>query len=244
MRRLPCRGTLLNTATVLLGAVVGLVVGRFIPASAQEVALTGLGLVTIGMGIRMFLLSTNVLIVAIAVGLGGALGHLMGISVALAHFAEWARQQVGGGSRFNEALITTSVLYCVGPMTVMGCIQDALENKIELLALKSTMDGIVALFFAAALGPDGVALLVTAVVVLVVQGGITLAAGRLKFLADDPRLLAEMSGAGGPILLAVGFGLANIKKIPTEVFLPALALAPIIAWAFTRFERREAKASS
>lgn len=237
MKRIPCRGTLLNTATVFVGAVIGLAVGRFVPSSAQEFALTGLGLVTIGMGIRMFLLSTNILIVAIAVGLGGALGHLMGLSVGLANFAEWARQQIGGGGRFNEALITTSVLYCVGPMTVMGCIQDALENKIELLALKSTMDGIVALFFAAALGPDGVALLVTAVVVLVVQGGITLAASRLKFLADDPYLLSEMSAAGGPILLAIGFGLANIKKIPTEVFLPALILAPMLAIAFRRLER-------
>lgn len=237
MSRLPFRGTLLNTATILVGASIGLLLGELLPEAAQKVVLSGLGLVTIGMGIRMFLMSSSVVVVALAIALGGLTGYLLGFSELLERFADWARSTIGGGNRFNDGLITTSVLYCVGPMTLLGCMQDGLEGKIDLLALKSTLDGIVAVFFAAALGRDGVALFVTAGVVLVFQGALTLVAQKLRPLADDQSIINDLSSTGGVMLLAIGLGLAEVKRFPTEDFLPALLFAPLVALAMKRLTK-------
>lgn len=239
-RPLPFRGTLLNAATVFVGGLLGVAAGAGLSDDLLSIALTGLGLVTIGMGLRLFFQSRQVLIVAAAIALGGVIGELVGIDSGLNAFAEWAKQGLGGQGRFSEAIVVTTVLFCIGPMTVLGCIQDGLEGKIELLSLKSLMDGIAAFFFAAALGPG---VLVTAGVVLMVQGTLTAMAGFLKPIADDEGLLAELSGVGGPILLAIGLGLVEIKKIPSENFLPALILGPALVIA-TRRWTRSAKAAT
>lgn len=231
------RGTFLNTATVAAGALLGLAVGRFTPPAAQETAIAGLGLVTTGLAIRMFLQSRNPLAVAGAIALGGVLGMLLGFDTGLHRFADWAKATSGGGGRFSEAVVTTTVLFCVGPMTLLGCLQDGLEGRSELLSLKSTMDGVAAFFFAAALGPG---VLVTAVVVLVFQGALTLMARRLRRLAEREDLMAEISGAGGAILLATGLGLLGIKSLPTANYLPALLLAPLFALTLAKLESRKA----
>lgn len=235
MSAMPLRGTLLNASTVAVGALIGLAIGKGLPQAYLTIALSGLGLVTVGMGLKLFLESKNVLVVALAIGLGGVLGALVGIDHGLAAFAEWARGLLGGSGTFNEGLITTSVLFCVGPMTLLGCIQDGVERKIDLLALKSIMDGIGAVFFAATLGAG---VLVTAVVVLFVQGTLTLMAGRLKVLVKRPELMAETSAAGGCILIAIGLGLLRVLKLPSENFLPALILAPLFAMGFIGLQTR------
>ena len=172
---LPMRGTLLNTATVAVGACVGWALGARVPDAAMQVALSALGLVTVGIGVKMFLESKNVLVLAFALSVGGVIGLLIGVQTGLESFAEWARVSLGplASGRFTEAVVTTSILFCIGPMTLLGCLQDGLEGKIELLAIKSTLDGIGAVFFAAALGPG---VLLTALIVLVFQGALTLAA--------------------------------------------------------------------
>lgn len=220
------RGTLLNTVTVLAGGLLGWGVGSRLPEAYKEIALAGLGLVTVGMGIKMFLASKNVLVVAGAIALGGVLGLAIGIHEAFAHLAGWIKGAFGvhdqGG--FVDVMITTSVLYCVGPMTLLGCMQDRLEKRIDLLALKSTMDGIAAVFFGAISGP---AMVATAAVVLVFQTALTVAAKPLKPLGDDEEMLADLTGSGGVMLMGTGLGLLAIKALPVANYLPALALAPL-----------------
>lgn len=220
------RGTLLNTVTVAWGALIGLGVGKIIPHEYQVIALSGLGLVTAGIGVKMFLQSKNVIVVVAAIALGGVIGLALGIQHGLDAFAEWARLTLGGSpGSFNEGLITTSVLFCVGPMTLLGCLQDGLEGKIELLAIKSTLDGIAAIFFAAALGAG---VLVTAVVVLVVQGTLTLLAKPLRRFAGDQELMDDISSAGGVLMMGIGLGLLQIKKLDMATYLPALVLVPLL----------------
>jgi uncharacterized membrane protein YqgA involved in biofilm formation len=232
------RGTLLNTATVAVGATVGLLAGKLIPASYQQVALTGLGLVTVGMGVRMFLKTHNTLVPAVSIAVGGILGLALGIHAGIDGFASWAKSHLGGDlGRFNEGLITSFVLFCIGPMTLLGCMEDALEKKIELLALKSTMDGIAAVFLAAAFGAG---VLVTAGLLFVFQGLLTLLAARLKPLADNPLMLDELTAAGGAILMGIGIGLIGLKDLHTANYLPALAIAPLVALGFSKVERRAA----
>ncbi len=233
------RGTLLNTATVTVGGLAGLALSSYVPANYEQVALTGLGLVVVGLGIKMFLETKNILIIAASVALGGIIGLALGLSAGLDAFAEWARHSLGGGGHFNEAIITTSILFCVGPMTLLGCMQDGIEGKIELLAIKSTLDGIAAFFFAATLGAG---VLVTAIVLLVVQTLLTLLAKRLQNFAKDEELIAEASAAGGTMMMAIGLGLLEIKKIATPNYLPALVLAPLFVLIGRRMTLRKAAA--
>ena len=221
------KGTLLNTATVAVGSVLGLLVGTALPATLAPVAIGALGLVTVGMGLKMFLAARNPVIVAGALVVGGVLGTLLGLPPGLEFFAELLKKSVGGGGSFVEGFVTASVLFCVGPMTILGCIEDGLTGRSETLQLKATLDGVAAFFFATGLG---IGILFSALSVLVVQGAITLLAHPLRPLRDRPEALAELTGVGGTILLAIGLGLLEIKKLPTANFLPALVLAPAAAW--------------
>jgi uncharacterized protein len=219
------RGTLLNTATVLIGGLLGWMIGERAPEQYQTVALSGLGLVTVGIGVKMFLASKNALIVAVAIALGGILGLTMGIQAGLEAFGAWAQGAFGGAGRFSEAIVVTSILFCVGPMTLLGCLQDGLEGKIDLLAVKSTLDGVAALFFAAAMGPG---VLVTAGVVLVFQSVLTFSSRALRPLARDEEMLGELTAAGGAMMLGIGLGLLEIVRLPMANYLPALAIAPLV----------------
>ncbi|MEA2552851.1 MAG: uncharacterized protein QOJ65_1027 [Fimbriimonadaceae bacterium] len=175
------RGTLLNTATVAAGASLGLVVGAGVPVQYQQIALSGIGLVSFGVGVKLFFQSKNVLYVAGAIALGGILGTALGIQNGLEAVSTWMRSMVGGGAHFNDGLIGASLLFCVGPVTLLGCIKDGLEGDIELLSLKSTMDGVTAFFLATAFGRDGgFGVLMSAAVILVFQGALTLAARPLR----------------------------------------------------------------
>jgi len=222
------KGTLLNTATVAVGSTIGYTAGQFIPHQYGDVAITGLGLVVSLIGVKMFFQTRNAVVPIAAIVCGGLLGTLLGIAPGLETFAHFIKTTVGGGSHFTEGLITTSVIFCVGPMTLLGCLQDALEGKIELLTLKSTLDGISSVFFAASLG-EGV--LASAFVVLFVQGAITLTARPLKKFAQDEELVAESTAVGGALMLGIGLNVLNIKTIHSETYLPALVFAPLFSSA-------------
>ena len=222
--KIPMKGTLLNAVLIALGALIGLSAGRFFSPEIKQLVIPVLGLCNVLFAVKMFFKGDDILITVGAVVIGGIVGSLLKLDVGLDMFAEWARTMVGGSGRFNEGLITTSVLYCVGPVTLMGCMNDGLTGDLELLKLKSVLDGTSAVFFAAALG-SGV--LVTAGVVLLFQGALTLGARFMAPLAKVPGAVDEMSAVGGVMLLAIGLGLADIKHFPVAVLLPALAIAPL-----------------
>lgn len=214
---------MLNTATVAAGSLVGLALGHAIPTSWQSVALTALGLVNMALGVKMFFSCRNVLVVAAALALGGILGAALGISPAVNALAEYLQRVFGFHGQFAGGLVTASVLFCVGPMTLLGCIQDAVHGESDLLRLKSLLDGIASVFLAATLG---LGVLVSAVVVLLFQGGLTLIGARLQSLAQDETLLAEITATGGAMILAIGLNLADVKHIAVETYLPAMLLVP------------------
>jgi len=229
------KGTLLNTVTVAVGATAGALLGDHVPLAYKTIVLSGLGLVTMGIGVKLFLQSKNIPVVAAAIALGGIVGTAIGIQNGIEAFGLWAKGAVGGGGQFVEAVVTSSVLFCVGPTTLLGCIQDGLEGKIELLALKSTMDMFAAMFLAATLGWG---VLLSAAVVLVFQGALTLLALPLRPLANDEALLAEVSGTGGAMMLAIGLSLLEIKQLPTANYLPAIFIAPALIALGRRFTRK------
>lgn len=235
---MPFRGALLNTLTVLLGSLLGLGVGTWLPASLQSVAMSGIGLVTVGIGIKMFLETKNVLVIAAAIALGGVIGKSIGIDVGLETMSEAVRTRFGGADHaFNEGLVGAVILFCVGPMTIMGCIQDGIERRIDLLSLKSLLDGVSSVFLAAASQSYGQGVLASAAFVLLVQSTLTALARPLKPLVKNPNVVAEATAAGGAMLVAIGLGLLKVQmveKVHSEVYLPALVLAPAFAALFEK----------
>jgi uncharacterized membrane protein YqgA involved in biofilm formation len=132
-----------------------------------------------------------------------------------------------GSARFIRGFLTASLLFCVGPMTILGAIQDGLTGNYELLAVKSVLDGFAALAFSSTLG---VGVLFSSVIILIYQGGISLLAGQLSAIVTDP-MMAEMTATGGVILMGLSLSsLLEIKKIRVGNFIPALAIAPLIVW--------------
>ncbi|HNB35207.1 MAG TPA: DUF554 domain-containing protein [Anaerolineales bacterium] len=140
--------------------------------------------------------------------------------------------ETGSGSRFVRGFMVASLLFCVGPMTILGSIQDGLTGDYNLLAVKSTLDGFASIAFASTLG---IGVLFSSLVVLFFQGGISLMAGLLSSIISDP-MMNEMTATGGVILLGLAVSnLLEIKKIRVGNFLPALAIAPLIVWVLGKF---------
>jgi hypothetical protein len=227
-------GTLLNVATVLVGTVIGLLIGSRMRPRMQESLVTGLGfftvLIAISMGIRIFTdpaaLPGDDLAVLAAVLIGVAIGELLRIHDGLEWLGGWFQRRLARSerpSRISEGFVTASLVFCVGPLTILGSLENGLTGDLRLLAIKSLLDGVASIAFAAALGP-GVAL--SALTVLLVQGSIAGGAFLLRDVMDAPTILA-ITAAGGVILLGVALRLLDLRAVRVANFLPALLLAPI-----------------
>jgi uncharacterized membrane protein YqgA involved in biofilm formation len=222
-------GTFINVGTVLLGTLIGTVAGSRLPKGLQERVLAGLGLVTLVIGVDLALAwrDTSPLYVLGGVLLGGLVGEAIGIEDALARLGDRLQRYTAKGSpesTVSEAFFTASLLFCVGPLTVVGAIQDGLTGDYEALATKALLDGFAAIAIAASLGP-GVAF--AAITVLIVQGGISLAAGLFdSILAEGSEALAALTSAGGVLIIGISLKLLDLKDVRVGNFLPALVLAP------------------
>lgn len=233
-------GTVINVVTVLVGGTLGTLLGNRLPERMRETIMHALGLLTIVIGIQLSLETANVLIVLGSLMLGGLLGELLGIENGIDQIGLWLERRTGSiesssgdgatnesgtsATTFSHAFLTASLVFCVGPMTVLGSIQDGLSGDYSLLAVKSTMDGFASLAFASTLGPG---VIFSALTVLMYQGALTLGAGWANAILTDP-MIAEMTATGGVLMLALGLGLLKIKRIRAGNLLPAIAFAPII----------------
>lgn len=224
-------GTILNVITVSIGGGLGTVFGDRLPARVRESVLSALGLFTIAIGLKMALDSQNSLIILGSALLGGLLGEWWRIDDRLNGLGGWLENRFARGgtqaetARFVKGFVSASLVFCVGPMTVMGAIQDGLTGDFQLLAIKSVMDGFVALAFAAS---TGIGVMFSAVVVLVFQGALSLLAAQAQVLLTEP-MIREMTAAGGLLIMGIGVGvLLELRPIRVANYLPALVIAPAI----------------
>jgi len=237
-------GTIINIITVLIGGTLGLLFGARLPDRLKNTVIAGMGLFTTAIGIQMFLDTENPLIVLGALLIGALLGEWWRIEDGLQNLGRILEERFTSipdpasgisaptSTNFVRGFLTASLLFCVGPMTILGSIQDGLTGNYELLAVKSVLDGFAALAFASTLG---VGVLFSTLVILVFQGGISLLAVQLNALVTTP-MLNEMTATGGVILMGLAVSsLLEIKKIRTGNFLPALAVAPLIVWILSFF---------
>jgi uncharacterized protein len=219
-------GTFINVGTVVVGCLIGVTIGARLPEQMRNTVLNGLGLVTSLVGVQMALGTTNILIALGALLLGAVCGELLRLEEMLQRLGQWlqAKFSSGGRSTFAEGFVTASLVFCIGPMAILGSIQDGLSGDYKVLAVKSLLDGFASIAFSASLG-WGVALSV--VPLFLYQGSITLFAGILCQLLSEP-MIAEMTATGGLIIVGIGLKLLRIKELRLASFLPALAIAPLI----------------
>ncbi len=229
-------GTLLNIITVILGSLLGLLLAGRFPERVRQTIVSGLGLFTFGLGVQMFLKTDNILIVLGSLLIGALLGEWWRIEDGLQALGRLLESKfMRGGSteqqRFVRGFLTASLLFCVGPMAILGSVDAGLTGNIQILAVKATLDGFASLAFASSLG---VGVLFSILPLLVYQGGITLLAGQVQAIVSAP-MMNEMSATGGLILMAIAVSsLLELKPIRTGNYLPALLIAPalvaLLAW--------------
>ncbi len=228
-------GTLLNVVTVLIGGILGTLLGNRLPERTRHTIMNGLGLMTLVIGISMGLQSNNILIPMFSVLLGGILGEWWRLEDRLEGIGRWLEDRLGARLGSTEersvtrAFVTASLVFCVGPMTVLGSIQDGLTGDYQLLAIKSLLDAFAALSFAAALGPG---VILASLTVLIVQGGIAGAAmllgSALGEVTRQTPWVVEMTATGGVLILGIGLLLLDLRRIRVANLLPAIVIAPLI----------------
>jgi uncharacterized membrane protein YqgA involved in biofilm formation len=230
-------GTFLNIAAVLIGGMIGLIFGARIPDNLKSTVIAGMGLFTAAMGLQMFLKTENPLIVLGALLIGTLLGEWWRIEDGLLNMGKFLEQRFSkeeddGSNKFVRGFLTASLLFCVGPMTILGSIQDGLTGDYNLLAVKSVLDGFAALAFASTLGAG---VLFSTIVIFVFQGGISLLATQLNAIITLS-MMNELTATGGVVLMGLAISsLLEIKKIRVGNMLPALAVAPLIVWVVSLF---------
>jgi uncharacterized membrane protein YqgA involved in biofilm formation len=235
-------GTLINVATILVGGALGLIFGARVPERLKATIISGMGLFTGAIGMQMFLKTENSLVVLGALLIGALLGEWWKIEDRLQSLGQILEARFARGTvdtdgevtsnTFVRGFLTASLLFCVGPLAILGSIQDGLTGNYNLLAVKSVLDGFASLAFASTLG---VGVMFSSLMILVYQGGISLLAAQLNAIATQS-MMNEMTAAGGVILIALAVSsLLEIKKIRAGNFLPALVIAPLIVWVLSLF---------
>ncbi|HVF31731.1 MAG TPA: DUF554 domain-containing protein [Acidimicrobiales bacterium] len=255
---MPGLGTAINVATIVAGTGAGLLVGGRIPERARATVLQSVGLVTLALGVGQAIRTDNIVFPLVAVVVGGLLGEALRIEDRLEAFGDRIRRRVerdvdvevegfwrepvtdsdreplqkpaAAGSTFVEGFVAASLLFCVGPLAILGSISDGLEGDVGVLVVKAALDGLVSVVFAATLG-WGVGFSVLPV--LVYQGLLTLLAGSADAVLTD-RMILEGTATGGIMVMGIALRLLDLKAVRVGSLLPGLLLAPALVAVFAR----------
>ena len=240
-------GTFFNVLCILVGGTVGLILSRQLPDETQRLVrkfLAGLTVVAGGYmvatglyggwkyaeGIWDFLLLG--LITLLAISFGNLFGTWLKLQERLDKLGQEAKRRLikpdeEDGDRFSDGFVTCTVLFTVGPMSILGCVEDGLGNVPKVLIVKSIMDGIATMCFAPRFGAG---VMLSAVPLLAYQGTVTLLASHLEFMKNEPMLLASFNLVGGLLVLTIMLVILEIQKVPLANYLPALVLGPLLTW--------------
>ncbi len=219
-------GTIVNTAAVMVGSLIGILFRKRLPATLTDIIFQALGLCTLAIGVTMILKVNNILIVIFSLIIGGIIGEVFKMQEGVDRLGEYFKNKLqSGNKKFSEGLIGAFLIFCIGSMTIMGSIQEGLKNDHTLLFTKSILDGFTAIALGAAYG-SGV--FFSSILLLAYQALLTFLA---KYLGNyfSGYVINQLIATGGLLVLSIGLSLLNIKKIKTTNLLPALVIVVILA---------------
>lgn len=221
----------INALAVVIGSIIGLILRKGIKERYQQIIFAASGVTSLTIGIQMVLKTNHLLAFAIALILGGLIGTWLNIEGAIMGFGERLKKRFdkkSEGSTFALGFLNASILYCAGAMAIIGSFKAGTEGDYSIILTKSVLDGFMSIIFAGAMGP-GVAF--SALSILVYQGILTIVSVWVKPFVTEI-MLAEITGIGGALVLMIGLGLLDIKKLKTGDFLPALVVTVLLVLAF------------
>ena len=232
-------GTFINVGTILAGTLVGVMIGGRLSERLRTTIVSGLGLFTFGYGMISFIETQNALIPLGGLLIGALLGEwwrieegLEKLGLAIRNTVIRRNEENPAHKTFVEGFVTASLVFVIGPIAILGSIQDGLTGNYEMLTIKAILDGFASIAFASTLG-IGVAF--SALSILIYQGAISLLSNFFSHFFSTA-MMTEMTAVGGLILMAISLSsLLTIKKIRTGSFLPALLVTPIIVYIVERF---------
>ncbi|MDP4237878.1 MAG: DUF554 domain-containing protein [Bacteroidota bacterium] len=220
-------GTLVNAGAVIAGGIVGLLLKKNMPGRITTIYFQAVGLFTMAIGISMVYKMEHILIVVSSLAIGSLLGEWWNLEGGAGKLSEYFKNKLHIGSdKFSEGLITAFLLFCIGSMTILGAIQEGTGGSPDLLMTKSLMDGFSSILLASAFG---VGVVVSAIPLLIFQGGITL----LAMYAGSfftPAIIQGLTSVGGILLIGLGINILEIKKLRIMNMLPALIIVAILLW--------------
>jgi uncharacterized membrane protein YqgA involved in biofilm formation len=235
-------GTILNTGAIIAGGAAGLFAGKQLSPKLQLRIKMLLGVLTIYVGLTTVWRSLNgsfsqiakeIVIVLAALVIGNAIGLALRLQKRMNRLGEYARrtfaEEAGKSKRFGEGFVTCTILFCVGPMAILGALEDGLTGRIHTLAIKSLMDGLATMAFVKTFG---IGPIFAAIPVLAYEGTITLAANSFAPLLANQMLLDSLNATGGLLILCISLVILDIQKVPLADYLPSLAVAPALTWFF------------
>jgi len=236
-------GTIINVCAIATGGIVGLAAAKGISPKVEYRLKLILGIVTIYVGMKTTWSALNgpfgsvvkqIVIVMTALVIGNVIGKVLRLQKGINRLGEYAKNvftkhDPEKPKRFGEGFVTCTILFCVGPMAIMGALEDGLTGKIQTLAVKSAMDGLATMAFVKTFG---IGPIFAAIPVLAYQGTVTLGAEALKPLLIDHMLLDSISATGGLLILCISVVILDIQKVPLADYLPSLIVAPVLTWLF------------
>ncbi len=222
-------GTFVNVATVIVGSLIGLALQRSLPERIRQIVFQAIGLFTVVYGVTMALQLAKdvkyVLALVFSLLLGGVLGEWADLQGRLERLGDWLKQRIAGsGDRFTEGLVTAFLIYCIGPMTLIGSLDSGLRGDNALLLTKATLDGFMSIALASTYG-IGVA--VSVVPLFIFQAGISLLGMTARHGVSEI-MISQLSATGGVLILGLGLNLLDVAKLRITNLLPALALIAIL----------------
>jgi uncharacterized membrane protein YqgA involved in biofilm formation len=229
--------TFINMIAVTIGSLLGIWLAQLFPANIEAIIFQAIGLSTLIIGIKMCLRMPEgyLLVFIFSLIIGGVTGELLGVQTGMQAVGDQVKALVGvEDSRFTEGLVTAFLLFCVGSVTIVGAIEEGIKGKRELLLIKSLLDGITSVAFAATYG---IGVLFSIFPMLLFQGGLTVLASRLQRFFSD-KVINMLSSVGGVLIIAVGINMLEIGQINIENLLPALFWVLILTATYDRFFAR------
>ena len=238
-------GTVINVFTIVGGTFLGLIVGRYISERIRLTVEQAVGMTTLVLGIATAAKTDNIVFPLVSVVLGGIIGESLRVEDRFESLGNWVRRKVEVKSqsgwmsrtslttlhpRFVEGFVTATLLFSIGPMSILGSIDDGLGRGAQILIVKAALDGLVSVLFAATMG-WGVA--ISAIIVGIYQGLMTLGASGLDAILTD-RMVHEMSATGGIMILGIALRFMEVKPIRVGSLLPGLFVAPVLVALFAR----------
>lgn len=219
------KGTIVNVLTVIVGSFIGIIIGSKFPEKIKKVAFDGVGLSSLTIGIMLALKTDNILIMVFSVLFGGIIGEFLKIEDFLENIGEKIKSKINSKSPFTEGFITSTLVFCVGSMAIIGSINEGLTGDATILYTKSILDGVTSIALSSTLG---IGVIFSTLPILLYQGGITIFSSLIKNFFTT-HTINMITGVGGVLIIGIALNLLGIKKIKLANFLPSLLIAFILS---------------